>query len=44
MLLAEARELRAMMDDARQEYLDPMMTPLMVEAFIRALLGTLAEG
>ena len=35
--------LRAMMDDARREYLDPIMTPLMVEAFIRALLGALAD-
>jgi len=36
--------LRAMMDDARKEYLDPIMTPLMVVEFIRVLLGVLAEG
>jgi hypothetical protein len=33
-----------MMDDARREYLNPMMTPLMVAEFIRVLLGVLAEG
>lgn len=27
--------LRDMMDDARREYLDPIMTPLMVAEFIR---------
>jgi len=33
-----------MMDEARREYLDPIMTPLMVAEFIRMLLGVLAEG
>ena len=37
-------ELRTMMDDARKEYLDPIMTPLMVTEFIRLLLGVLADG
>lgn len=36
--------LRSMMDDARREYLDPIMTPLMVAEFIRMLLGVLADG
>ena len=36
--------LRGMMDEARREYLDPIMTPLMVAEFIRMLLGVLADG
>jgi len=31
------------MDDARKDYLDPIMTPLMVAEFIRVLLGVLAD-